>query len=69
MVVLGGLATVWGPVAGAAVFLVLELVLSSFTISWQLPFGLLIIAMIMFLRGGLSDLWLFVVSRLRAGAG
>ncbi len=69
MVVLGGLATVWGPVAGAAVFLILELVLSSFTISWQLPFGLLIIAMIMLLRGGLADVWLFVVSRLRAGAG
>jgi branched-chain amino acid transport system permease protein len=67
MVVLGGLATVWGPVAGAAVFLVLELVLSSFTISWQLPFGLLIIATIMFLRGGLADLWLFVINRLRAG--
>jgi branched-chain amino acid transport system permease protein len=69
MVVLGGLATVWGPVAGAAVFLILELVLSSFTISWQLPFGLLIIAMIMFLRGGLADLWLFVMRHLRAGAG
>ncbi len=61
MVVLGGLATVWGPVAGAAVFLILELVLSSFTISWQLPFGLLIILMIVFLRGGLADLWLRVV--------
>jgi branched-chain amino acid transport system permease protein len=69
MVVLGGLATVWGPVAGAAVFLILELVLSSFTISWQLPFGLLIIAMIMFLRGGLADLWLFVMRHLRTGAG
>ncbi len=69
MVVLGGLATVWGPVAGAAAFLILELVLSSFTLSWQLPFGLLIIAMIMFLRGGLADLWLFVVRRLRTGAG
>lgn len=69
MVVLGGLATVWGPVAGAAVFLILELVLSSFTLSWQLPFGLLIIVMIMFLRGGLADLWLFVMRRLRTGAG
>ena len=69
MVVLGGLATVWGPVAGAAVFLILELVLSSFTLHWQLPFGLLIIAMIMFLRGGLADLWLFVMRRLRTGAG
>jgi branched-chain amino acid transport system permease protein len=69
MVVLGGLATVWGPVAGAAAFLILELALSSFTLHWQLPFGLLIIVMIMFLRGGLADLWLFVVRHLRFGAG
>ena len=69
MVVLGGLATVWGPLAGAAVYLILELVLSSFTINWQLPFGLLIIAMIIFARGGLANLWLFAVGRLRAGAG
>lgn len=68
MVVLGGLATVWGPVVGAAVFLVLELVLSSFTISWQLPFGLLIIAMVVFLRGGLADLWALLIRRTRSGA-
>lgn len=70
MVVLGGLSTVWGPVLGAAVFLVLELVLSSsFTISWQLPFGLLVIAMITFLRGGLADLWLLALRRKETGAG
>ncbi len=69
MAVLGGLATVWGPVVGAAVFLVLELVLSSFTISWQLPFGILIIVMITFLRGGLADLWALAVQRMRPGAG
>jgi len=68
MAVLGGLATVWGPVVGAAVFLVLELVLSSFTISWQLPFGILIIVMITFLRGGLADLWALAVQRKRPGA-
>lgn len=56
MCVLGGLSTVWGPVAGAAVFLVLELVLSSYTTYWQLPFGLVIIALAVFLRGGLSDI-------------
>ena len=56
MCVLGGLSTVWGPVVGAAVFLVLELVLSSYTTYWQLPFGLIIIALAVFLRGGLSDI-------------
>jgi branched-chain amino acid transport system permease protein len=69
MAVLGGLATVWGPVVGAAVFLVLELVLSSFTINWQLPFGLLIIVMITFLRGGLADLWALSARRKQPGLG
>jgi branched-chain amino acid transport system permease protein len=56
MVVLGGMSYVWGPAIGAMVFLLLELALSTLTIYWQLPFGVLIILLIMFLRGGLSDL-------------
>lgn len=66
MIVLGGMMTVWGPVLGAAVFLILELVLSSWTMYWQLPFGLLIILMVVFLRGGLSGLWTFGAPRPRA---
>jgi len=68
MVVLGGLATVWGPVVGAAVFLVLELVLSSFSIHWQLAFGLLIIGVTIYLRGGLVDLWSLIVRSRQAGS-
>jgi branched-chain amino acid transport system permease protein len=68
MVVLGGLATVWGPVAGAAVFLILELVLSSYSIHWQLVFGLVIIGMTLFLRGGLADLWLLIVRVSKTGS-
>ncbi len=68
MAVLGGLSTVWGPVAGAAVFLVLELTLSSLTIHWQLIFGLLIIAMIMYLHGGLSDLWSLALGKRGSGS-
>jgi branched-chain amino acid transport system permease protein len=56
MCVLGGMTTVWGPVIGAAVFLVFELVLSSWTQNWQLGFGLLVIAIVVFLKGGLVDL-------------
>jgi branched-chain amino acid transport system permease protein len=56
MCVLGGMTTVWGPVIGAAVFLVFELVLSSWTQHWQLGFGLLVIAIVVFLKGGLVDL-------------
>ena len=68
MVVLGGIATVWGPVIGAALFLVLELVLSSFSIHWQLAFGLLIIGMTIFLRGGLTDLWLLATRGSQGGS-
>jgi len=56
MAVLGGLSTVWGPVIGAAAFVVLELVLSSWTQHWQLAFGLIIVVVVLTLRGGLSDL-------------
>ena len=56
MCVLGGLATVWGPVIGAALFIALELVLSSYTTHWQLPFGLVIIGLAVFFQGGLGDL-------------
>jgi branched-chain amino acid transport system permease protein len=56
MCVLGGMARVWGPVLGAAVFLVLEIVLSGWSTHWPLAFGLLIIAVVVSLRGGLVDL-------------
>ena len=56
MCVLGGLSTVWGPVLGAAVFILLELSLSSFTNAWQLPFGLIVIGMAVWLHDGLIGL-------------
>jgi branched-chain amino acid transport system permease protein len=54
--VLGGTSTVWGPVLGAAVFLILEIVLSGWSVHWQLGFGLIIIGIVVVLRGGLVDL-------------
>lgn len=56
MVILGGVATTIGPVIGAIVFIVMEEVLSSFTIYWHLPFGLMLIFVVLFLRGGLASL-------------
>lgn len=53
MVILGGAATTGGPVIGAAAFILLEEILSSMTIYWHLPFGLLLIAVVLFGRGGL----------------
>lgn len=56
MVILGGTATTLGPVLGSATFILLEEVLSSFTIYWHLPFGLLLIGVVLFVRGGLMGL-------------
>ena len=56
MVILGGVATVMGPLFGAIVFVILEEILSSITIYWHLPFGLLLISVVLFFKGGLSSL-------------
>jgi branched-chain amino acid transport system permease protein len=53
MVILGGAATIVGPVLGASVFILLEEILSSYTVFWQLPFGLMLIGVVLFIRGGL----------------
>ncbi|GAC1327454.1 MAG: branched-chain amino acid ABC transporter permease [Beijerinckiaceae bacterium] len=68
MCVLGGLTSVWGPVLGAAVFLVFELILSSWSNHWQLGFGILIIAIVVFLKGGLVDLGALITRRERRRA-
>jgi len=53
MVILGGAATTFGPVLGAMVFILLEVVLKSYTVYWHLPFGLMLIGVVLFARGGL----------------
>ncbi len=56
MVILGGAGTTLGPVLGASLFVLLEEVLSSYTIYWHLPFGLMLIAVVLFIRGGMMGL-------------
>jgi branched-chain amino acid transport system permease protein len=56
MVIRGGAATVVGPVLGATAFIVIEEVLSSYTIYWHLPFGLMLMAIVLFGRGGLMGM-------------
>ena len=68
MAVLGGVGVVWGPALGAAAFVILELVLSSWTSHWQLAFGLLIVLVVATLRGGLADLGRSVSGARNAGA-
>ena len=53
----------WGPALGAAAFVVLELVLSSWTTHWQFVFGLIVVLIVVSLRGGLADLGRTLFSR------
>ena len=57
MVILGGVGHVWGGVWGAVVFLLLEEVLSSFTIHWQLGLGALLLTVVLVAPKGLAALW------------
>ena len=56
MIILGGVSTVLGPVLGSSTFILVEEVLSSLTIYWHLPFGLMLIILVLFIRGGLMGL-------------
>lgn len=56
MVVLGGAGSLFGPVIGAAAFILLEELLSSYWLYWQLIFGVLLILVVLFARGGILGL-------------
>lgn len=56
MVVLGGMRTVTGPLLGAVVLMGLEEVLKATTEYWKLAEGLVIIAIVLALPGGVRDL-------------
>ncbi len=56
MVVLGGAGSLFGPVLGAVAFISIEEWLSGFTVYWQLIFGLFLILVVIFGKGGLSGL-------------
>jgi len=53
MVILGGLGTLYGSVLGAAVLIVLETVLAAWTEHWMVVLGPILVALILFARGGL----------------
>jgi branched-chain amino acid transport system permease protein len=53
MAVMGGMRTFWGPLLGAAVFVVLQDYLSSITINWMSFVGLLFVAVVLLFPRGL----------------
>jgi len=56
MVILGGMGTLFGPVLGAFVFLLLEDVLAAWTVHWQVVLGPLLVLIVLYARRGLWGL-------------
>ncbi len=54
MVILGGMGNLVGAVAGAFAFVAMQEVFSMWTKHWQLAMGLMIVAAVLFMPGGLS---------------
>jgi branched-chain amino acid transport system permease protein len=65
MVIIGGVATLFGPLVGTVVFVMLEQFLSAITVYWHLIFGVLLVALVLFGKGGIHG-WLSLLDR--AGA-
>jgi branched-chain amino acid transport system permease protein len=55
-VILGGVGRLFGPVAGAALFILLESFIGGWTDRWQLVLGLILLAVVLFARGGVIGL-------------
>ena len=55
-VILGGVGRLYGPVAGAALFITLEHVLGGLSEFWHIYLGLLLLLVVLFARGGLIGL-------------
>jgi len=61
MVLLGGINSFWGPLAGAVVFVVMEMIMGQVTVYWLFILGLTILVLVMFFPKGL---WGWVEERL-----
>jgi branched-chain amino acid transport system permease protein len=60
MVILGGLGTLYGPILGAAAFLLMEETLAMYTEHWMIYMGPFLILVVLFAKGGL---WPLLVGR------
>jgi len=59
----GGLVSFWGPVVGAAFFLLARDLLGAYTETWLLWYGLLFMAMVLFKPEGIVGIWRDAVAR------
>jgi len=56
LIILGGTGRLFGPLAGAALYVILEFVLGGMTERWQFFLGLILLAVVLFARGGVMGL-------------
>ena len=56
LIILGGTGRLFGPLAGAALYVILEYTLGGFTERWQFFLGLILLGVVLFARGGLLGL-------------
>jgi branched-chain amino acid transport system permease protein len=66
MVVLGGMASPFGPLLGAVALLVLEEALSGITEYWQIILGPLLLLVVLFAHGGIDGLLKLARAKVRA---
>jgi branched-chain amino acid transport system permease protein len=62
MVIIGGVATLFGPLVGTIAFVFLEEFLSAITIYWHLIFGVMLVLLVLFGKGGIHG-WLKMLDR------
>ena len=65
MVIIGGVASFMGPLVGTLVFVILEEALSAITVYWHLIFGIMLVALVLFGKGGIHG-WLSLLDRQRS---
>ena len=53
MVIIGGVSTLFGPVIGTIAFVVLEEALSKITVYWHLIFGVMLVLLVLYGKGGI----------------
>lgn len=54
MVILGGVGTFFGPIWGAAAFLILQTYLAAWTEHWQLALGIILLLIVLGTKGGIT---------------
>jgi branched-chain amino acid transport system permease protein len=62
MAIIGGVGTLFGPLVGTIVFVMLEEFLSLITVYWHLIFGILLVALVLYGKGGIHG-WLSRLDR------